>query len=220
MLRIITLSLVVLLATAGQASEYWEQQLFAELEEASITEHKKFAFVQRVDGEDGAEISAFEPTGDPQWTLLSLNGETPTKKDIKKYNKEKVKEAKRNEGNGFRDLITKGSVVLKEETIDEVIVTFTPDLDDMSEKAMESMRGEATFRADDGTLSSLTIYSIEPFSPALSVKLEEMNMSFEFEEVMGETLPKRYLFSFRGKVAGLKSFDVDSVVAYSDYQKK
>ena len=220
MLRIMTISLSVLLAVGVQADERMEQLLFSELEEASITEHKKFAFVQRVDGEDGIEISTFIPSTEPEWTLVSINGEAPSNKEIKKFNKDKIKEAERNEGNGFRDLIAKGSVVVESETESEIVVSFTPELDDMSDKAMESMRGKAVFNAEDEALISLSIYSIEPFSPALSVKLEEMNMSFEFDQVQGETLPRQYLFSFRGKVAGLKSFDVDSTVAYSDYQRK
>jgi hypothetical protein len=215
-----TISLSVLLAVGVQADERMEQLLFSELEEASITEHKKFAFVQRVDGEDGIEISTFIPSTEPEWTLVSINGEAPSNKEIKKFNKDKIKEAERNEGNGFRDLIAKGSVVVESETESEIVVSFTPELDDMSDKAMESMRGKAVFNAEDEALISLSIYSIEPFSPALSVKLEEMNMSFEFDQVQGETLPRQYLFSFRGKVAGLKSFDVDSTVAYSDYQRK
>jgi hypothetical protein len=200
----------------------WEAKLLAVLEQAQIETHQAFSYTQTIDSEsNGLEISRFDAEREPSWELISLNGESPTDKERKKFQKDKVKEAERREETGsLVAMIEPGSVQVAEETAELVTLSFAPKMTDFPEDAQDALAGEAIWNKAQARLISLTVSSKAPFKPALGVKVNNMEMVFEFHEVAGYTLPEAVRFAFEGKLAGVKSIDVESTIAYTDYEPK
>ncbi len=200
-------------------NDEWEQHLRAQLGEAELLGHELYSFTQTVVSTDDTKVSTFDPLQTPKWRLVQIDGREPSDKEKSKFEKQQLKEAERREDEQFEDLIKPNSVHVVSENYDQILVEFTPYLKDMADKAEEYMRGEAVFSAADKMLVQLRIYSIEPFAPSIAVKIEQMAMTFNFASKQGQTLPSNYLFSFQGKLAAMKKFDVDSTITYSDYQR-
>lgn len=213
--HIIFLPLLLLLASAVSADAYWEQRLLAQLNEAAVTEHERFAYTQVVSSDEEIEISEFQPNATPKWQLISVNGAAPNDKQTKKFLKQKQREA--DSERTFADIVQPGSVVLVEQNAQAVVVEFRPQVERMSDKSAEALVGRAVFAGDREQLQRFSIVNRGEFSPILSMKIEQFNMGFEFVQVDGQTLPKHLMFVMNGKLAGLKRIDVDSKVEYRNY---
>lgn len=191
------------------------------LEQIELEDSGRYRYVQTVRSEDGDWRKAqFDPMREPQWQLISMNGIEPTEKERKTYQKDKRKEAeRRRDEQRLKDMLVPGSLTVIDETPQEVTLQFTPQLDDIPEKALPFINGQVIWDLQADRLSTVTISSTGAFSPALSVKVENMRMHFEFAALDDQTIPQNIQFTFQGKFAGLKRFDVDSIVEFSDVQR-
>lgn len=216
------LCFVAFCLTASAALAEWEAKLLALLEQAQIETHQHFSYTQTIDSENnGVEVSRFEAEREPSWELISLNGEAPSEKDRKKFHKDKVREAERREETGsLVAMVEPGSVRVSEETDELVVLSFDPLMTDFPDDAQDALLGKAIWSKTQQRLLSLTVVSKAPFKPAMGVKVNSMEMVFEFHQVAGYTLPEAVRFAFEGKLAGVKTIDVESNIAYTDYQPK
>ena len=190
----------------------------AELEKADLTGHTPYRFTQTLFGEKETEIATFDPTKDNRWTLISIDGQSPTKKQLKKFEKKKERQEKRGDDTDrFTDIITPGTVIFREENTETITLQFAPQLDDLPEKSQEFVQGIAVLTKPQKSIQTLRIFSKEPFSPILSVTMETFDMKVQFGEFHGQALPTSLSFRMKGRAA-IKDFDIESLVQYTNIE--
>ncbi|WP_196159077.1 hypothetical protein [Reinekea sp. G2M2-21] len=222
MIRKSLFTLLFLFATPWTTAQDtdWEQLLKSQLAEAELDTHQRFAFSQSTNNQDNErQVASFTPKREPQWQLISVDDRAPTDKEQSKFLKERERASERRGEDRFADLITPGTVAVADVTDSRILLTFAPYLKDMSAADSQAfMRGEAEVDPQTLRLLSLRIFSIDEFSPSFGVSIARLTIQFEFATFLGQTLPAHYLFSFQGKVAGMKKIDVESSIRYGDYK--
>lgn len=217
MVRVIAgLFLVSSLSNAALADSVWAQRLASQLAQAE-TMRAHYGYKQTINNEDGERVAVFDPTASPPWELLSINGVAATDKEKQKFLSQREKSESRERS--IEEMVSADSLKVIEETASRVVLSFTPVLDDIPEDEIEAIEGIATMDAVTGQLQSLTIRSKEPFSPVFAVKIESMNMAFDFQALDGVTLMAMSRFALKGKIAAVKALDESGTVTLSEIRR-
>lgn len=204
--------------STAHASEFWEQQVADQLRQIELNEQQHLSFIQRIVSNDGIEEARHQPRSEQRWRLLSVDGVSATLTEQEAFAEDRQKERERRDGESLADLISPGSVTELEATSDGLIrLSFVPQVEGM--KGVDALDGTLLWSESDQALRAMRITSQESFSPRFSVRIDQMEMAFQFQTFQGMTVPQRYEFTVLGKLAGLKTIDVMSTVEYLELEQ-
>lgn len=175
------------------------------------------------EGEITSSIEHFTPDADPakQWSLLQLNGEPPTEKQIQSFLQNKVKRQENQEGGlqlSIRELIQLDSLSFSSETPDVVTVKFDVHLARLGEQASQQLSGTLLFNKQLQFIEQIDIVNVAPFSPMFSAKITDFKLTFSFVKIAGAILPQQQALNMKGSFAFFTEIDEVSTDTYSDYR--
>ena len=154
--------------------------------------------------------------------LISVNGEPPTSKRLKKYatrEAERVEDSDNDDSRSqFSEMVDFSTLALVEVTNGQALLSFTPVLDGL-EKESDKLNGSLRINADTHLIEELSLVNTAKLSPAFSVSLKTFNMIFSFFPVDGEVLLSRMKTSIEGKAGFLKKFKESTEITFSDYRR-
>ncbi|MDB9895001.1 hypothetical protein OAC77_04490 [Reinekea forsetii] len=206
-------------ASLSLANSEWEDRLLTQLDEAATLEHQRFSFQQVSQSSKARNFAQFEPQQDPQWQLLEVDNEPASAEQNKKFLKRRGREQEGDDPVKFRDIVAVNSVELMKQENGKVWLSFVPHVGELADDNADALTGYAIMSALDQRLLELHIENVETFSPAFSIKISMMVMSFQFMSVNNQTVPAQYAFNMQGKIGGIKKLEVESSTVYSNYQR-
>ena len=154
--------------------------------------------------------------------LISVNGDPPTSKRLKKFEKQEAERlAERDKDDSrsqFSEMVDFSTLALVEVTNGQALLSFTPVLDGLEEES-DKLNGSLRMNAETHLIEELSLANTTKLSPAFSVSLKTFNMIFSFIPVDGEVLVSRMKTSIEGKVGFLKKFKESTEITISDYHR-
>lgn len=156
-----------------------------------------------------------------RWSLVQVDGRTPTTDEIQDYNEKASRRSRAGTAPRLESQIDFDTLSIADETPERI--TYRARL-------KEAEDGDATARylvativlhRPSTTIESFQIASTESFSPVLGVKIAEMK-TVMFYSLPDEDRPSLLLKSetrLRGRAFFLKSLDADMTVTFTDYKK-
>ena len=168
-------------------------------------------------------------TDGPRWTLHKDKQQVPTATRLSKYQKAtREKEAARkvadelaksdpDSADKLIDMIDLDSLEIIEQNDQQVILSFTPQIEDMGENTEEKLSGRLTVNINENYVTQMKIKNTGKLSPAFSVSLSKLTMVFNFIKIGKHILPQNITTDIRGKVAFVKNLEQYSSDTYFDY---
>jgi hypothetical protein len=224
--------------TAGApATQYSGQQAIGQLISQAITDFEQRARadwsyrVSRYENEEGqisSSIELFDPTKatGQQWTLLSLNGQSPNNKQLRKFTEKKLAETKQKqtEKGGqqsfsvkLRDLIQLESLQLLSSEPQRFQAGFAVYLSQLGAEASQHLHGTLIFDKQQHYIESIEITNTASFSPLFSADIKEFKLTLGFLKIDTAVLPARQELMMKGSFAFFTTIDEVSTVSFSDY---
>lgn len=185
----------------------------------------EWAFTRTREDNDGTRVERFDPTAEPKWQLVSVDGREPTREELEAYAEEVEKRLAREEGhpgdNDFDGLAADEGWELVEEDDERVTWRFRPAEGATDREGMaEHLRGEMTIMKSVPYVESFRLYNDEPFRAKVIAKIERFNTRIDMIRLDRRAyMPVRVTTELRGSAAfGLKSIERDILLTYSDFR--
>lgn len=172
-----------------------------------------------------------------QWTLLSVNDKSPSKKQLKKYAKNKQSEDKQSEkkssGNNFsidlKTLIKSGTLVVLADNRNYAELGFDVHLPKLGDDAVGKLKGVLTYNKQQQYIEKVIVTNNDDFSPMFSATVSQLKVSLHFVKLSFKkhdsgkqksvVLPKQYQMQLKGSFAYFTEIDEISTTTFNHYQK-
>ena len=189
-----------------------------------------WAFTLTSSGQDGDRVGRFDPRQpeDERWTLITIDGRLPTKKELAEYaeNDHHFGDGDSNDDDGDDnaiDMVEPGTLRLVEETDDYWLLGFVPtddDDDDVGRKVLESMRGTVKIIKDGGYLADISIHNEKPIRPKVGVKMKKFLMHMSFGPIAddGPVVMRSMDFAIKLSAFVLVRVNEAESLAFSDFE--
>ena len=191
------------------------------------TSRKQWAYqVSRFENEEGDITQSIEmhaPHIDSQrpWQLLSLNGETPTAKQMQAFTERKSKQAA-NEGKShtlsLRELIQIDSLKIRVENKESLQASFDVYIERMGKKASKKLTGHLTYNKLKAFIETIEVVNTDTFSPVFSAKITDFQLTMQFQNIDESILPLQHDLNMKGTFAFFTEIDEVSSDVFTNYQ--
>lgn len=184
----------------------------------------QWAFTRERTDNDGTRVERFDPTADPKWRLVSVDGREPTDEERREYAEEVEERLAREEGrpgdNDFDGLAAGEGWELVEEDEQRVTYRFRPAAGATDREGMaENLDGEMTILKAVPYVESFRLYNRQPFRARLVAKIEHFDTRILMTRLDERAyMPSRVTTEVRGSAFGLKDIDRDVELVYSDFE--
>ncbi|MCF6226643.1 MAG: hypothetical protein L3J22_10150 [Xanthomonadales bacterium] len=226
--------------SSASSLDGYKQTVIDSLSRFEETDRDQWSFsverIQRSGATTKTSVESFNPSvnlGNSKaspWSLLKENKKTPDEKRLASYQKQmskreeerKANKEKAAEDGGSKDvliaMIKLDSLEITQQEDHQVILSFTPLVEDMDEESLEYLAGEIIIDTNNNYVSQVKIKNIGKLTPAFSVTLKKFLLLFEFIKIEEHILPLNIVSEISGKVAFMKSIKEYSSDSYSDYR--
>ncbi|TQV87082.1 hypothetical protein [Aliikangiella coralliicola] len=207
----------------------YKKQVETSIKQFEDMDRKRWSFkVVRYEDEEGdvtTSTEVYTPNEDKfkRWSLLELNGKTPTQKQIKKFIKKKVKASKKKDDDSanysirLRELIDIDSLNLTNENETHKTMSFDVYIEKLGDDAIGKLDGELTFSKHQQYIDSIQITNNSEFSPVFSASITDFKLVFKFKKMKNAILPVENSMDMKGSFAFFTEIDETSNERYSDY---
>ena len=159
-----------------------------------------------------------------RWKLVSLNGRTPTQREMREYAREKAERLERRKANQSDDEqeVDESSIRLVSEDRERAVFAFRTRGEGMLGAAVtEHIGGTLVVVKDGGWPERFELAASETIRPIPGIRVDSFRivMTFQRDRASGDLLPLSIESRVRGRAFGLKSLDDDAVVRYTDYAR-
>ncbi|HEU5162869.1 MAG TPA: hypothetical protein VFV54_06980 [Thermoanaerobaculia bacterium] len=166
---------------------------------------------------------ASKPEG-ARWTLVTLNGRTPTQREMREYAREKAERLERRKKNESDDEqeVDQSSIRLVSEDRERAVFAFrTRGEGTLGAAVTEHIGGTLVVVKDGGWPERFELSASEPIRPIPGVRVDAFRvvLTFQRDRATGDLLPLSIESRVRGRAFGLKSLDDDASVRYTDYAR-
>lgn len=184
--------------------------------------------ISRYENEEGdisSSLEKYQPNTElnKQWSLISINGKVPTKKQQSKFIKQKTKQNNKNEESRsysikLRQLINDDSLRFKYENAEHVAMNFKVKLAKLGSDSEGKLDGELLFNKQDEFIEEIKVTNNADFSPMFSASISELLITFHFMKIDDAILPKANNLKMKGTFAYFSEINEVSTDTYSNYQ--
>lgn len=179
--------------------------------------------VYRFEDEEGdisSSIEAHAPLSSSPWTLLKVNGQAPTDKQIEHFIDKKQKSHVKKESDiklSLRELIHHESLSLT--SIDEnyIIMEFNVYWEKLGYDSNGKLQGKLYYQQQNEFIEKIVIWNNDEFSPLFTASINELQVTFSFLHINGAVLPKQTEMKMKGSFAYITEINETSIDKYSDY---
>jgi hypothetical protein len=213
---------LTLLSSSVLRAEPLPDELASVLKSFRADGAKGWAFTQTTTATKNSLVERYEPMkpDGSRWLLVEKDGRAPTEDELKDY---REKQTRRTSGDTAPDVIKQLDLASAERVSDDAErVTYrfklNPGGDD--DKSAAHMRASVTVHKATKTVERFELGNSEPFSPMLTVKIEEARTVMQYSLPTPErpALLEKVTMRIRGRAMWFKSLDEDMTVQYSDYR--
>ncbi len=168
-------------------------------------------------------IERFEENGGhPTWTLVSVDGEPPSTRRLKKYARDADRRAQRQHPArvDFGGLAEPDSYRLESVAAGQAVYGFQPLAEsEDDEKVAPSLVGRLTIDQSTPRVLGFEVSNFEPFKPAVGVTVEEMKQTVDFEPVgpEGPIATRRIEVTMAGRAFGFKKIAEHRVITFDQF---
>lgn len=187
------------------------------------TKMERWAYrVTRFENEEGDITTSTEaftphPEIDQQWALIETNGERPTKKQRRQFQKDKREQEKGSYTIKLRNIINQDSLMLKHQTHSHLEMSFDANLEKLGKDASDNLQGSLSYNKELGFIEHITIVNNAPFSPMFSANISEFRLTFDFASIENSILLQQQAMAMKGSFALFTEIDEVSTDTYTDY---
>lgn len=169
------------------------------------------------EGEITSSIEQYSPQLKVPWQLKKINGQQPSKKQIRKFIKRKNKQ----QGNinlSLNELINIESLSLV--TMDEQQITlgFAVNWQKLGKDSIGKLQGQLTYQLEKQFIDTISIYNRAAFSPMFSANITDLMVTFRFIAINGAVLSEQNEIKMKGSFAYFSEIDETSSERYTDYR--
>ncbi|MFC3093270.1 hypothetical protein DRW07_03490 [Alteromonas sediminis] len=178
--------------------------------------------VERYENEEG-DITQFtelyQPAkdADMRWSLLTINGMTPSEKQHLRYKKDKNNADNHGVALKLRELIVLESLQLQSETAHTYTANFDVMLEKLGEDASQQLTGQLIYDKQAAFISTIEITNVAPFSPVMTAKIADFKLSLHFKKVGDAVLASQQNMSMTGTFAFFTEINEVSTDTFSHY---
>ncbi len=181
--------------------------------------------ISRYENEEGditSSIEQYSPQANEQWLLKEINGQLPTKKQIKNFVKKKQEQtSKAKPGNHIqlklRALINQESLSLVSTDEKNIVMAFNVNLKKLGEDAIGKLQGQLTYQKEYQFIEKISIWNNSDFSPMFTAKITDLAITFTFLHINGAVLTKQNKMNMKGSFAYFTEINETSLDTFSDY---
>jgi len=224
--RALGILLVLLLAFSAQAADERlaiAEQALANLDGTSID---GWAFTETAFVNGTEIVLRHDPTRQKgeRWIVASVDGRTPTDKEIEKYTRHRNRDEDEKEtGDGETTAtIETDSLVFLEESAIHLIFSFQPAPEEGEEDDAftEHVDGRLIIAKSGPYVETIEMSSRESFSPMIGVKIKQFSTIMTFAPVGedGAVLPQAVAMRMEGRAMLVKKLDETVDTKFSDYR--
>lgn len=206
-------------ASAGELPPYFSDALARFTSDAP----RGWAYTLTTTREGDTSVERFDPSRPKggEWTLLERNGRAATADEIERYLRYKASSTPPTARATFEkgDLDRASFELVRE---DAATAVFRGRFrEDLKEPLLAHLVLELQITKADPAVESFTMRLVAPFTPALGVKMHELEVAMEFSPPTGDrpSLPRASRSRFRGRLFFFKSIEEDLRITYSDFQR-
>jgi hypothetical protein len=194
------------------------------------TERKLWSYdVSRYEDEEGDISSSIEqhsPQETEPWSLKQINGQLPTKKQIKSFAKKKLNQEKKQskpakQGENIqlplRELINEKSLSLV--SIDEkyIVMAFNVYFNKLGKDSNGKLQGKLVYQKEKKFIEKITIWNNTEFSPMFTANITDLSLTFTFLNINGSVLVKQNEMKMKGSFAYFTEINETSLDNFSGY---
>ncbi len=235
-LGLFIIALMLPAISSASSLDGYKQTVIDSLSRFEEIDRDQWAFsverIQRNGATTKTSVEVFNPGNSKAslWNLLKENKKTPDEKRLVAYQKQMTKrEAERtankekaDANGGSKDLlismINLDSLKIIQQEDHQVVLSFTPLIEDMGDESSEHLAGEIIIDANNSYVSQMKINNTGKLTPAFSVSLKNFSLLFEFIQIEEHILPLSIVSEISGKIGFMKSIEEYSSERYSDYR--
>ncbi len=181
--------------------------------------------ISRYENEEGDISSSIEhhlPLAGEPWLLSQINGQLPTKKQIKKFTKNKQAQSKtKNKGGNtqlpLRQLINQESLSLVSNDEHHIVMAFNVHIKKLGKDAIGKLQGKLVYQKDKQFIEKITIWNNADFSPMFTANITDLALTFTFLHIDGAILAKENEMKMKGSFAYFTDINETSIDSFSDY---
>lgn len=168
-------------------------------------------------GKSKVTVAKFDPSGavEEQWTVVSIDGKSPSNGDIKTFRKNKTKPEK-------SDKTDDESYKIEKETADQLVISYKMDAASLSKDAesLKDCRLYMTIDLRTKKLSQIKLLNEKPIKiKILKADKFEMLSKYTFNDQAKHYLPLTEDLNIEAKFMG-QPVTVQTITEYSNYTKK
>jgi hypothetical protein len=218
------------LAKYQPSPEQLKQTITQAIRDFELTPRQDWSYtVSRYESEEGditSSIEQYDPLleGTQKWSLLSLNGQTPSQSEQQAFGDTKREKLEKEGEQTFhiklREIIHVDSLVLLDEDESLLRANFRVNLSQLGDTATEKLSGTLLFNKQQAFIENIQIVNNEAFSPMFSAKITDFSLNLSFLKIDEAILPHQHALSMKGTFAFFTDIDEESVDTYSDYQMR
>ncbi|MBL4672111.1 MAG: hypothetical protein JKX81_07590 [Arenicella sp.] len=215
------LLLLIILISLAASHKAFASPLDKAFERMNNFNEQDWSFQMISRGEEDT-VEVFNPLAKPEWSLISINGNHPSKKQIKAYYREiDEAEAEDDDGNlNLHEMIDVSSLRLLKDDGKVAKYSFTPILDDDDVDFTDKLEGELWHNKQKDFIERFDFFSKAPFSPMAGVKISNMQTSIRFQEISKDIfVPKEIFSEVSGRAFIVKKVDEKESQIYTNYQQ-
>jgi len=181
--------------------------------------------VSRYEDEEGDISSSIEqhsPQLSEPWLLIRINGQQPTKKQMRNFAEKKQEQNKKmKQGENIqlklRELINQESLSLVSTDEKHIVMAFNVYLKKLGKDSSGKLQGKLIYHKDKQFIEKISIWNNETFSPMFSAKITDLAITFTFLDINGSVLTKQNEMKMKGRFAYFTEINESSVDNFSDY---
>ncbi len=175
------------------------------------------------EGEISSSIEQHSPQTNEPWLLKQINGQVPTKKQIKGFAKKKQEQSnKEKQGENIqlslRKLINLESLSLVSTDEIHIVMAFNVDMKKkLGKDSIGKLQGKLVYQIDKQFIEKITIWNNAEFSPMLTANITDLTLTFTFVHINGSVLAKQNEMKMKGSFAYFSEINETSQDNFSDY---
>ncbi|WP_438482846.1 hypothetical protein [Oleiharenicola lentus] len=184
----------------------------------------KMAFTITTERGEAVSVERYDPSKPlvERWTLLRHNGQTPSEKDLAKYAKLKAANPSPVSQASFQksDIAVPSLKLIREDAERADLEGTFRETSTDSDKMLGHLRLMITVTKKFPYVEKYSLTLIEPYSPILGVKMNQLNAQMEFSPPTKDlpSLPRTFVSDFTGKIFFFGTNEKLKVI-YSDFTR-
>lgn len=219
-------------ATAGSAEEAETLEAVPELPRDAIlryarTDLEEWHYLRERVSDDGVVVDRHDPTlpGEEHWQLVSIDGRTPTEREIRKYEKDRAdhtqSEERADRDNVLRVLVPESVRLLERDGETQRFGYDMRSPDGKRERMFESLEGDflVDMTAEEPWVRTVRVWNRETLRPVLGVRIDQADIVFEFTLKDGWVLPAQVEARWSGEILRLKDIGKEVQVTLRDFRR-